>query len=135
MLIPSNLYCNSYFSYRILKCYACSTLKYIFFYVLGPIIWFQMFEYACGHWLQKAAEHVFGCVLCAPGCFSLFRGSAMMDDNVMNTYTSRASKASEFVQYDQGELSTTLYILLHTACRCNRISFYLSRSLTRLTER
>ena len=71
----------------------------------GPIIWFQMFEYACGHWLQKAAEHVFGCVLCAPGCFSLFRGSALMDDNVMNTYTTQAAKASEFVQYDQGMLN------------------------------
>ena len=61
----------------------------------------------------------------------------MMDDNVMNTYTSRASKASEFVQYDQGELSTTVYtciILLYTVCRYNRISFYLSRSLTRLAE-
>ena len=64
-----------------------------------------MFEYACGHWLQKAAEHVFGCVLCAPGCFSLFRGSALMDDNVMNTYTTQAAKASEFVQYDQGMLN------------------------------
>lgn len=68
----------------------------------GPMIWFQEFEYACGHWLQKAAEHVFGCVLCAPGCFSLFRGSALMDDNVMNTYTTQASKAAEFVQFDQG---------------------------------
>jgi len=28
----------------------------------------------------------------------------MMDDNVMNMYTSQASKASEFVQYDQGKL-------------------------------
>ena len=35
--------------------------------------WYQMFEYAIGHWLQKATEHVLGCVLCSPGCFSLFR--------------------------------------------------------------
>lgn len=32
-----------------------------------------------------------------------------MDDNVMNTYTSRASKASEFVQYDQGNYRLGLY--------------------------
>ena len=38
----------------------------------------------------------------------------MMDDNVMNTYTSRASKASEFVQYDQGELSTTVYTCIYS---------------------
>lgn len=48
---------------------------------------YQMFEYAIGHWLQKATEHVLGCVLCSPGCFSLFRGKAVMDDNVMRTYT------------------------------------------------
>lgn len=27
------------------------------------------------------------CVLCSPGCFSLFRGKALMDDNVMAKYT------------------------------------------------
>ena len=49
--------------------------------------WYQMFEYAVGHWFQKATEHVMGCVLCSPGCFSLFRGEALMAPNVMNTYT------------------------------------------------
>ena len=39
-----------------------------------------------GHWLQKATEHVLGCVLCSPGCFSLFRAKAIMDDNVMAKY-------------------------------------------------
>ena len=34
----------------------------------GPLVWFQRFEYAVGHWFQKAAEHVLGCVLCSPGC-------------------------------------------------------------------
>jgi hypothetical protein len=34
---------------------------------------YQKFEYAIGHWLQKATEHMIGCVLCSPGCFSLFR--------------------------------------------------------------
>ncbi|XP_050401179.2 chitin synthase chs-2 [Patella vulgata] len=77
----------------------------------GPMVWYQQFEYAIGHWLQKATEHVFGCVLCAPGCFSLFRGSALMDDNVARLYTTRANQAGEYVQYDQGEdrwLSTLL---------------------------
>ncbi|XP_021358360.1 uncharacterized protein LOC110453643 [Mizuhopecten yessoensis] len=77
----------------------------------GPILWYQEFEYAIGHWLQKATEHVFGCVLCAPGCFSLFRGSALMDDNVARTYAIRTTEAGQYVQYDQGEdrwLSTLL---------------------------
>ncbi|CAG9529476.1 unnamed protein product [Cercopithifilaria johnstoni] len=77
----------------------------------GIMIWYQKFEYAISHWFQKAAEHVFGCVLCAPGCFSLFRASALMDDNVMHKYTKTASEPRHFVQYDQGEdrwLSTLL---------------------------
>ena len=69
----------------------------------GYMQWYQMFEYAIGHWLQKSTEHVMGCVLCSPGCFSLFRGKALMDDNVMNTYTTVATEPRHFVQYDQGE--------------------------------
>ncbi|KAK7116523.1 hypothetical protein V1264_002190 [Littorina saxatilis] len=69
----------------------------------GPMVWYQMFEYAVGHWLQKAAEHMLGCVLCSPGCFSLFRGSSLMDDNVMRTYATRSSEARHYLQYDQGE--------------------------------
>ncbi|XP_039977872.1 chitin synthase chs-1-like [Xiphias gladius] len=69
----------------------------------GPMVWYQKFEYAVGHWLHKTAEHVFGCVLCSPGCFSLFRAAALMDDNVMKKYTIKASKAQHYIQYDQGE--------------------------------
>lgn len=67
------------------------------------MVWYQKFEYAVGHWLQKTAEHVFGSVLCSPGCFSLFRGTALMDDNVMKRYTTKATEASHYVQYDQGK--------------------------------
>lgn len=44
----------------------------------GPMVWYQKFEYAIGHWLQKATEHMIGCVLCSPGCFSLFRGKSLV---------------------------------------------------------
>jgi chitin synthase len=33
----------------------------------GPMVWYQLFEYAIGHWLQKATEHMIGCVMCSPG--------------------------------------------------------------------
>ncbi|KAM6903784.1 chitin synthase chs-1-like [Lycodopsis pacificus] len=69
----------------------------------GPLVWYQKFEYAIGHWLHKTAEHVFGCVLCSPGCFSLFRAAALMDNNVMKRYTLKASQARHHIQYDQGE--------------------------------
>ncbi|VVD01783.1 unnamed protein product [Leptidea sinapis] len=68
----------------------------------GFMAWYQVFEYAIGHWLQKATEHMIGCVLCSPGCFSLFRGKGLMDDNVMRKYTLTSSEARHYVQYDQG---------------------------------
>jgi len=71
----------------------------------GLMVWYQKFEYGIGHWFQKAAEHVFGCVLCSPGCFSLFRAKALLDDSVMHKYTTKSSEAIHYVQYDQGEVS------------------------------
>lgn len=68
----------------------------------GPLVWYQKFEYAVSHWLQKTAEHVLGCVLCSPGCFSLYRAAALLDDNVMKTYTVKSTKARHYIQYDQG---------------------------------
>ncbi|MBN3320799.1 CHS1 synthase, partial [Atractosteus spatula] len=84
---------------------------------MGPMVWYQKFEYAVGHWLQKTAEHVFGSVLCSPGCFSLFRGSAIMDDNVIKRYTTKATRASEYVQYDQGEDRWLCTLLLQQGWR------------------
>lgn len=69
----------------------------------GPMVWYQNFEYAIGHWFQKSTEHVLGCVLCSPGCFSLFRGSSLISHNVLKKYTSEAEEAQHHVQWDQGE--------------------------------
>ncbi|XP_071100719.1 chitin synthase chs-2-like [Haliotis cracherodii] len=69
----------------------------------GPILWYQKFEYAVSHWLQKAAEHVTGCVLCSPGCFSLYRASALTSKDVIRKYATMSTEARHFVQYDQGE--------------------------------
>ncbi|XP_051867782.1 chitin synthase chs-2-like [Pristis pectinata] len=84
---------------------------------VGPMVWYQKFEYAVGHWLQKTAEHVLGCVLCSPGCFSLFRAAALMDDNVVKKYTTTATEAQHFVQYDQGEDRWLCTLLLQQGWR------------------
>ncbi|XP_078503968.1 chitin synthase chs-2-like [Lissotriton helveticus] len=84
---------------------------------VGPMVWNQKFEYAVGHWLQKSSEHVLGCVLCSPGCFSLFRAAALMDDNVLKMYTKKATEASQFVQYDQGEDRWLCTLLLQQGWR------------------
>ncbi|XP_046338374.2 chitin synthase chs-2-like isoform X1 [Haliotis rufescens] len=83
----------------------------------GPMVWYQKFEYAVSHWLQKATEHMTGCVLCSPGCFSLFRASALMDDNMMRKYTTLASEARHYVQYDQGEDRWLCTLLLQQGYR------------------
>ncbi|KAG0723346.1 Chitin synthase chs-2 [Chionoecetes opilio] len=83
----------------------------------GLMVWYQMFEYAIGHWLQKSTEHMIGCVLCSPGCFSLFRGKALMDDNVMARYTTKSSQARHYVQYDQGEDRWLCTLLLQRGYR------------------
>ncbi|XP_042189069.1 chitin synthase chs-2-like [Callorhinchus milii] len=83
----------------------------------GPMVWYQKFEYAIGHWLQKTAEHVLGCVLCSPGCFSLFRAAALMDDNVVKRYTTKSTEAFNYIQYDQGEDRWLCTLLLQQGWR------------------
>ena len=67
----------------------------------GPLYWYQIFDYAIGHWFQKPVEHILGCVLCCPGCFSVFRCSALMD--AVEEYSSKVTSASEFLTKDMGE--------------------------------
>ncbi|VDN55363.1 unnamed protein product [Dracunculus medinensis] len=83
----------------------------------GFMIWYQKFEYAVGHWFQKATEHMIGCVLCSPGCFSLFRSLALMDDNVTRRYAMKSEQPMEYIQYDQGEDRWLCTLLLQRGYR------------------
>ncbi|XP_031575148.1 uncharacterized protein LOC116308782 isoform X2 [Actinia tenebrosa] len=67
----------------------------------GPMVWYQIFDYAIGHWFMKVANHVFGSVLCCPGCFSLYRCQAVRD--ILPTYSTTVSEAFEFLTKDMGE--------------------------------
>ena len=67
----------------------------------GPVYWYQIFDYAIGHWFQKPAEHILGCVLCSPGCFSVYRCSALTD--VLDMYSTEVTGANEFLMKDMGE--------------------------------
>jgi len=69
----------------------------------GPMIWFQKMEYALSYWLQKTTEHSLGCVICAPGCFSLYRASCLMDDNVMRMFAAKSEEPQDHVIHDFGE--------------------------------
>ncbi|KAH7718856.1 chitin synthase 1 [Aphelenchoides avenae] len=83
----------------------------------GLLIWYQKFEYAVGHWLQKATEHMIGCVLCSPGCFSLFRSYALMDHDVTRKYALKSERPLDYVQYDQGEDRWLCTLLLQRGYR------------------
>ncbi|XP_052786371.1 uncharacterized protein LOC128221808 [Mya arenaria] len=67
----------------------------------GPLVWYQVFEYAIGHWFQKAAEHVIGSVLCSPGCFSVYRCRAIRD--ILPQYATNVEHAFDFLTKDMGE--------------------------------
>ena len=67
----------------------------------GLLYWYQVFDYAVAHWLQKPAEHILGCVLCCPGCFSIFRCSALKD--CLKTYSEEVTGAFDFLTKDMGE--------------------------------
>ena len=67
----------------------------------GILYWYQKFDYAIGHWLQKSAEDVLGCVLCCPGCFSLFRCTALKE--VLDEYSKPAESGIEFLRRNMGE--------------------------------
>ncbi|XP_035669163.1 uncharacterized protein LOC118411191 [Branchiostoma floridae] len=67
----------------------------------GPLVWYQIFDYAVGHWFQKVANSILGTVLCCPGCFSVYRCKAVRD--TLATYASTVSKGEEFLTKDMGE--------------------------------
>lgn len=112
-----NLYCNllkiNFFSYSF------NIFKNIFS-CIGPIIWFQKFEYAMGHWLQKSTEHTIGSVLCSPGCFSLFRIKALMQHNVIAKYATKSTEPRHYIQYDQGEDRWLCTLILQAGCKVKK---------------
>uniref|UniRef100_A0A7M5WVI9 chitin synthase n=1 Tax=Clytia hemisphaerica TaxID=252671 RepID=A0A7M5WVI9_9CNID len=67
----------------------------------GPMVWYQIFDYAIGHWLLKVANHVMGSVLCSPGCFSVYRARAIRD--VLPQYATGVDCAMDFLIKDMGE--------------------------------
>ena len=67
----------------------------------GLLYWYQVFDYAIGHWFQKPAEHIMGSVLCTPGCFSVYRCSAVA--KILKEYSSEVEGAVDFLKKDMGE--------------------------------
>lgn len=59
----------------------------------------------------QAAEHVLGSVLCAPGCFSVYRCLALK--KILPKYASRVERAFDFLIQDMGEDRWLCTLLVH----------------------
>ncbi|XP_067654033.1 chitin synthase chs-2-like [Haliotis asinina] len=81
----------------------------------GPLVWYQVFEYAIGHWFQKTAEHVLGSVLCAPGSFSVYRCVALQE--VLTVYSTSVEHAFDFLTKDMGEDRWLCTLLIQSGWR------------------
>ncbi|XP_041365297.1 uncharacterized protein LOC121380520 [Gigantopelta aegis] len=68
---------------------------------LHPIVGFQKFEYAKDFWLIKSAQNIIGSVMCCPGCFSLYRVTALQE--VIPIYSEPTTKAGDVFTKDTGE--------------------------------
>ncbi|GAB1603586.1 chitin synthase chs-2-like, partial [Argonauta hians] len=66
-----------------------------------PIVWFQMFEYAKDFWMIKSAQNIIGSVMCCPGCFSLYRISAVSE--LLDDYSQASQDSSDVFIKDTGE--------------------------------
>ncbi|CAL1533693.1 unnamed protein product [Lymnaea stagnalis] len=67
----------------------------------SSIVWHQVFEYAKDFWMIKNAQNIIGSVSCCPGCFSLYRASAIRD--VMSKYSSPTRTPFTVYVKDTGE--------------------------------
>lgn len=68
----------------------------------GPLVWYQMFEYSMRYWLDMATEHMLGSLLRIRPGLTMFRASALMDDNVVKKYAMIPEDSKEFVQFRLG---------------------------------
>uniref|UniRef100_A0A0L8HFA0 chitin synthase n=1 Tax=Octopus bimaculoides TaxID=37653 RepID=A0A0L8HFA0_OCTBM len=66
-----------------------------------PVVWYQKFEYAKDFWMIKSSQNVIGCVMCCPGCFSLYRATAIQD--VMHMYCEPIQSEFDVFVKDHGE--------------------------------
>ena len=64
-------------------------------------------------WLVKSSQNVIGSVTCCPGCFSLYRGSAVRD--VMATFSRPSDSAYDTLVKDNGG-SRSLHSCRYPTC-------------------
>ena len=57
----------------------------------------QRFEYAIAHWCVKTTEDILGSVLCAPGCFSMFKASSIVKSGILEKFRKESTTAVEAI--------------------------------------
>ncbi|XP_052826273.1 uncharacterized protein LOC106880633 [Octopus bimaculoides] len=66
-----------------------------------PIVWLQMFEYAKDFWMTKTSQNIIGSVMCCPGCFSLYRITALY--HLLDEYSEPSTESMDVFVKDTGE--------------------------------
>ena len=95
-LKTTNGFLNQYIGYFSIGCRRCYWISFCladsfntYNFILSSNVIFQV------------AEDVLGSVLCSPGCFSIYRASAVRD--VLPTYASHVECAMDFLTKDMGK--------------------------------
>eukprot|EP00106_Octopus_bimaculoides_P022290 XP_014789732.1 PREDICTED: uncharacterized protein LOC106883289 [Octopus bimaculoides] len=65
-----------------------------------PIVWFQIFEYIKDFWMTKSAQNIIGSVMCCPGCFSLYRITALY--HLLDEYSEPSTESMDVFVKDTG---------------------------------
>ena len=88
----------------------------------GVLEIFQRYEYGFQHCLSKTTEGALGSIFCVPGCFSVLRGKALLNANILKKFASEAVKPAHFLKYDQGEDRWMTTLLLKEGWRAEYFS-------------
>ncbi|XP_055338625.1 chitin synthase chs-2-like [Paramacrobiotus metropolitanus] len=78
----------------------------------GPLVWYQMFEYAMRYWMDRSTEHMLGSLLRIRTGFTMFRAAALMDDNVIKKFAMIPDDSKEFIQFRLGNEQWLCSLLL-----------------------
>ena len=80
----------------------------------------------------QVANHVFGSVLCSPGCFSVYRVRAIRD--VLSQYASGTDTAMDFLVKDMGKGFRTFRLIIRNQINLLSSTFLILSKQKTLTE-
>ncbi|KAL7716834.1 chitin synthase [Entamoeba marina] len=102
--------------------------------------WYQKFEYASSHWLQKQQKKKLGSVLCCPGCFTLLRLECILNEfynkrPIYEIYSEQPTSGVGVLTHNFGEDRWLSYLLVERGWGLKYCSITKSKSFCPTTTR